>query len=135
MDNTIPAATAAATETTVQGAEPVIEAATETTIEPAAAPAASGSSDSSELSGSHAAEATAEAPEAPAEAPALTAARLVELLAAAEERGYERARREQAAHRELPLWGNPRRPQAPAESQTEPEADPFLSRLHGSIWD
>ena len=84
----------------------------------------------------------------PLEAPlsntdALTAARLMQLLSEAEERGYMRARRELEVNRtsplgsEVPLWGNPRRIEAEnAEKRDRVELNgEFLSRVRPAIWD
>ncbi len=73
------------------------------------------------------------------EADALTAARLMELLSQAEERGYKRARREMeaSAPREIPLWGNPRRIEADEQAAADKVkiGDDFLTRIRPAIWD
>ena len=73
------------------------------------------------------------------EASALTAARLLELLSQAEERGYQRARREMqpAGPREVPMWGDPRRIEAEeyAERHKVKLAGEFLSCVRPAVWD
>lgn len=73
------------------------------------------------------------------DADALTASRLVKLLSEAEERGYMRARRELTAAKapaaqHAPLWSNPRRIEAEAESTIE-IGDEFLATIRPTIWD
>lgn len=90
-------------------------------------------------------EADTEQPSAAADTPrltetdALTAARLMELLSQAEERGYMRARREMAttSERDVPLWGNPRRIEAEATTERDKMkiGDDFLTRIRPAVWD
>lgn len=73
------------------------------------------------------------------DADALAASRLVKLLSEAEERGYMRARRELTAAKapaaqHAPLWSNPRRIEAEAESTIE-IGDEFLATIRPTIWD
>lgn len=73
----------------------------------------------------------------PAAVEPLTASKLMEMLAAAEEKGYNRARTEMAAQAPVPttpLWGNPRRIETEEDATVE-VGDEFLRCVRPAVWD